>query len=456
MAGNHRAAASAHMAAEYGASELMSYDQTLLSASKSAFEAFLESEGYDEYASNPVGDSSYFRVGAAGASNISFSAWVEGATISGEVVDEDVISLRVIDFMAVLEGLGDLSPINYASPLACYDGATSAASEVEGDEEEVDGFRYPAISAASPADAKDIVDSILGNDPNAGEKFVFVPSDPNANVDFDSNGVPSVDGIFHAVEAVVYDDDNKPYYTGNYAACDDSNNRMCNYKGGIATWQGANILGEPAAFHNFMRQIFEDSGAASGDDTYVTDTTNQTFSGFNMVTYLESDEDKNSNIIDGEYLPARTVELDGDGNEIIVPPERDFFPKGNSFSGSGFLVINGDVEFKGNPDFEGVVVVLGDYILDGGGGDDFKGAIISAPYSCDASGENCDFEPICIDVSGGGNNDYIHVAQAIHDAFEILAGVSGDAFDLWVTGNTGEDTYSYELVGWRERVRDLN
>ncbi|MFP3670723.1 hypothetical protein SB717_37190, partial [Priestia sp. SIMBA_032] len=39
------------------------------------------------------------------------------------------------------------------------------------------------------------------------------------------------------------------------------------------------------------------------------------------------------------------------------------------------------VEFKGNPEFDGLIIVLGDYTIDGSGTDPFTGAIISSPYS---------------------------------------------------------------------------
>ncbi len=154
---------------------------------------------------------------------------------------------------------------------------------------------------------------------------------------------------------------------------------------------------------------------------------------------------------DGDYFPERQQTTDADGNEVTEYPERDVFEGPGQFSGEGVLVIDGDVEFNGDPGFEGMIIVLGSYTVKGGGGSDFTGAIVSAPYSC-LQGENpsCGFDPNSVDLSGGGGNDYIYSQSVLDDAWQELAAVSPEAAEIWFIGNNPEGTHVYIASGWSE------
>jgi hypothetical protein len=352
------------------------------------------------------------------------------------------LASRQIRFLSRLSGLGagNLSPLNISSNLDDYDGISSQA-ELEGEEEEVDGTRNPAISAASRENAREIVMDIINAKTipaEVNDKYTFVPNDPDNGTSYD----PDVDGVYYASPTVV---DGK--YTGNYSNCNSGQNRMCNYKGGVSTIPKDNILSDANLFHEFVAAMFSDAYAGNSSESL-----DGSMSGFNIVSKGDHFGEG------GEYHPERyyqdEVMPDGSscGSDVCVPGRELFSGNGNS-AGEGVLVIDGNVEFNGDPEFEGIIIVLGDYTVKGGGGGDMQGAIIAAPYSCHASGV-CEFDDVSVDLRGGGNNDYRHVKSALDAAWTILGETAPNAARMWLEGNNPDGDYTYMAYEWREVVSD--
>ncbi|AMD02392.1 hypothetical protein [Halomonas chromatireducens] len=173
-------------------------------------------------------------------------------------------------------------------------------------------------------------------------------------------------------------------------------------------------------------------------------------SGFNIISegdHFDSDgEYRPFGYLDGEEMPdGTTCSTDIDKQ---CQPSRGKFSAGGSSAGDGVLIIDGNVEFNGNPEFQGLIIVLGDYTVKGGGGGDLEGSIIAAPYSCRDG--NCVFNEVNIDLTGGGGNDYLHVLEYLDAAWELLGSVSPEAARLWLEGNNPGGNFTYMARGWRE------
>lgn len=403
MAGNQRSSSLALMAAEYGASEFWheaqgasivpsgpdagddadSYMQKILVALKdwADSQAFSTScVGMDSTISNAC-----YRVSVAAPSGDIVSILVDGIVYSGSAdADSDGTPDEVIARRRVAMGWGallgeSLSPFNMTGNVATYDGINSQA-EVSG--EEVDGYVNPAISVNGKDEAEKIVQDIIGNK-SINDFAVFVPEPGQGCTGHDDCG-PDTTGVYHAKDVVTGD---PPEYEGNYDNCTTANNDLCNYKGGIASELGTPILYQPEVFHEFVSQLVTQDGG--GDASKVTTWTNNIVQDFGAGVHFVTNKVSESAPYDGSQVYEDPVydsdnlrDEDGELPEEDQRLIRDMFEVGNgSFSGSGVLVVDGDVEFKGNPEFDGLIIVLGDYTIDGSGTEEFTGAIISSPYS---------------------------------------------------------------------------
>ncbi|WP_355661986.1 PilX N-terminal domain-containing pilus assembly protein [Halomonas salifodinae] len=441
MAGNHRAAANALMAAEYGASGMWS-DISGTYSGEADFEDSMSMAGWAEVSGS---DASYYTVSCCNKVGLNYVVEISGGVFSGSPSDGGVlISERILQILARRDGMGfgRLSPFNSASEFEDFGGVRSQA-EYEGEEatEEYDGT--PAISASSREDAFDIVRDILKLGEDAQEqtghgKYTFVPSDPND---------PDGDGIFYAAPTVNSDG----VYTGDYSSCNSGPNRLCNYKGGISTQPAEAILGYSGdAFHVFMQTLFSDAYSSNG--------TGSLQSGVSDVTIVSNGSHFDES---GSYQPVREWVCDevDESDCSYVYPERDPFSSGQGgFSGEGFLVIDGDVVFNGDPGFKGIIIVLGDYEISGGGGSDFEGAIVAAPYSCEETPPSgvppCRFDPVRVDISGGGGNDYRHSLSALDSAWEALVDASPAAAEAWFQGNNPSGNWAVIASSWVEKVNN--
>lgn len=118
----------------------------------------------------------------------------------------------------------------------------------------------------------------------------------------------------------------------------------------------------------------------------------------------------------------------------------------NNISGAGVLVVKGNYDAGGNPEFDGLIIVLGNYSQKGGGGRDLNGALLVAPYNA----SNLTFASANIEFSGGGSNDFNYDEAALRTAFNLLNDgeqASWGSCNAPPASGNGELTWS--LSGWR-------
>ncbi|SEL77569.1 PilX N-terminal domain-containing pilus assembly protein [Halomonas daqiaonensis] len=389
MAGNHRSSSLAMMAAEYGASDFWhqvkgasvvpsgpdaddtvdSYTGKILTALKDWADSQPFSTNCVEMDDTKISNACY-RVSVDPPSGGVISILVDGIVYSGS--EDDVIARRRVS-MGWGALLGEsLSAFNLTGNVSSYDGINSQA-EVSG--EEVDGYVNPAISVNSKGEAEKIVQDIIGNK-DINDFAVFVPEPGQDCTSHDSCGSGAL-GVYHAKDVVTGD---PPEYEGNYNNCTTANNDLCNYKGGISSELGTPILSQPERFHEFVYELVTQDGGASNNETEWTNNIVQDFdAGVHFVTNKDAvARTYEDPVYDPDNLRLEDADLALQDQRL----SRDLFEVGQgSFSGSGVLVVDGDVQFKGNPEFDGLIIVLGDYVIDGSGTEEFTGSIISAPYS---------------------------------------------------------------------------
>lgn len=172
-----------------------------------------------------------------------------------------------------------------------------------------------------------------------------------------------------------------------------------------------------------------------------------------FISALKSQSDSEGNTFDGDVSGGKNnnTRFGSPGS-----PQVSFVNGGissNNISGSGVLVVNGSFESNGNPSFDGLIIVLGDYVPgSGGGGDDINGSLVVAPYVSkeDPSEKNiecndgCKFSEARIEFgTGGGGFDLTHDSVELSKAFSLL---SDEAKTLWDPeagdggGNSGKPT----------------
>lgn len=130
------------------------------------------------------------------------------------------------------------------------------------------------------------------------------------------------------------------------------------------------------------------------------------------------------------------------------------FDKENYSGKTGMLIIDGHAKFKGDPKFTGVIIVLGDFKISGGGKDNFLGSVIASPYFFDPMADDGKGEFRCqkvnFDANGGGNHDYIYDQVAVDNALELLP---EKAWEAWIVGNNADPHY-YVLEDWHEVIEN--
>ena len=94
--------------------------------------------------------------------------------------------------------------------------------------------------------------------------------------------------------------------------------------------------------------------------------------------------------------------------------------------GAGLLIVTGNLEMKGNPSFDGLILVLGEGTVnrDGGGNGNIYGAITVAKFDQNGTGG---FEAPTFTTNGGGNSkiqyDSIAVRRALNISGPLIMGV---------------------------------
>ena len=91
--------------------------------------------------------------------------------------------------------------------------------------------------------------------------------------------------------------------------------------------------------------------------------------------------------------------------------------------GAGFLVVTGTLTMRGNTDFKGVILVLGEGVLirDGGGNGDIFGGITIAAFGRSSG----DFTSPTFHTNGGGNSNVQYDSSALRTGIGSGQNVSG-------------------------------
>ncbi|MDY7117385.1 PilX N-terminal domain-containing pilus assembly protein [Halomonas sp. SSL-5] len=164
------------------------------------------------------------------------------------------------------------------------------------------------------------------------------------------------------------------------------------------------------------------------------------------------------------------VVMDGDGNPIFVTPTYPDIPAGiddgvarssynfsNGFGPAGngqdpaVLLIDGDAHWGTNSSFNGIIIILGDSDMSGGGNGDvngFNGSVFSVPYFFDhdeAGAGVFECQKSIYDASGGGNFQVRFDRADLEGAFNLLP---PDAQIAWVVGSS----ISATPEGWKEKL----
>ncbi|HEU4766049.1 MAG TPA: hypothetical protein VFS77_01705 [Pyrinomonadaceae bacterium] len=111
-------------------------------------------------------------------------------------------------------------------------------------------------------------------------------------------------------------------------------------------------------------------------------------------------------------------------NDSINSPQFTFVDGNASLTaGSGFLVVTGTLTMRGNTDFRGVILVLGEGVLerDGGGNGDILGGITIARFGRTSG----NFLAPTFTTNGGGNSNIQYDSQWIANALGSATNVSG-------------------------------
>ena len=128
-----------------------------------------------------------------------------------------------------------------------------------------------------------------------------------------------------------------------------------------------------------------------------------------------------------------------------------------SSKGAGVMVVDGNLDWAGTPDFHGIILVLGgSFTISGGGGGDTLGSIIVVNLDADQD----DFGPVTIDVGGGGNHTIGFDCDLVDGLWNGMLGglssewgancASGDPSDPDLLGPPEPSLVSWrESLGWR-------
>ncbi|GEN26731.1 hypothetical protein HVA01_03770 [Halovibrio variabilis] len=156
----------------------------------------------------------------------------------------------------------------------------------------------------------------------------------------------------------------------------------------------------------------------------------------NFIELLRNKADDTFNGVSGNNAVFGSI---GDEKITFVNGDVD----ANNVSGAGVLVVNGNYNGGGNPAFNGLMIVLGNFTQKGGGGSDFNGGLLIAPYSRN----EMEFSPANIEFSGGGSNDFNYNEQVLRTAFNLL---NEDEKESWGScGVPSDGLITWSLIDWQ-------
>jgi hypothetical protein len=154
----------------------------------------------------------------------------------------------------------------------------------------------------------------------------------------------------------------------------------------------------------------------------------------------------------------RYYDVGGVGSDALLKVDGEYvgvnrlgFSDNNNFSEKyGVLVIDGNAEFSGRPNFSGLIIVLGDFAVGGGGNERFRGAVVTPPYFYDHENHGFRCQASEVDTSGGGNHKIVYDKQALDNAFRLLSPAAQLA---WLMGND-PDSHRFRPEAWIERMEN--
>ncbi len=429
MSGNHRAFSLALMAADTGASAWLANPSDPDPTTTPTCSTWPN----DPVWSDPIatGDADPGGLTAASVGYEVVMCHMTGAAYRvksrGEVYSNgEVVSYRDVVLEAFLLGPGFLnfSPINVASPFCSDDCVRAANSNLEVEGEFSEGDLRPAISAGSKENARLILDDILSTNSDKENAYFITEGCEDLSNDCNNNGV---------VEEELGED--MVRYECNREST--GKNKLCNYNGGVTSELGSAILEDPNLFAQFME--YAASKHSRDEEKAGEALLGSTTAGVTYVSDMSGADGMENQVV---FVSADTLPESGG---------RHSFDGGGNFSGSGVLIIDGNVEFNGVPAFDGIIFALGDYVVSGSGGGTFNGAVVSYGYGCgsnDPSG--CGKEEVRVSIGGGGSGSYLYDAEALADAFDLL---SPEAQELMNTvDGTGTGDPVFVAQKWGEQI----
>jgi hypothetical protein len=252
---------------------------------------------------------------------------------------------------------------------------------------------------------------------------------------------------FPTSNAFRVDGDGGPAITaGCQSAADDirdaiRDNRIGNYIGGIASASPGSPWDSVSDTEQFRLNLLAAAQLAQGAGTCQTGCYLAPVTGNTVVD--------NGNTSYGSVADPQITYVAGNA---------DF---GGNITGAGILVVNGDLIWNGTPKFEGLIIVLGgDYIVDGGGtGGNHAGSVVIL-NALGAVGE--EFGEATFDNTGGGTAEYNFDCTALWAAWDLL-NPSGQ--DMWSPECDTGPANPYQagpeelvIASWRENVgwRDID
>jgi hypothetical protein len=137
-------------------------------------------------------------------------------------------------------------------------------------------------------------------------------------------------------------------------------------------------------------------------------------------------------VINGNATQANMPAAMSVNNPMTIVVNGDFSMTGN-YTGYGLLVVTGDFSYSGNTGWKGIVLVIGDgtttYNGQGGGNNEFDGAIYVATIWDANHNLLAAFGPASYDISGGGGNGIYYNS-------------------CWV--NSAQQPSTYTILGFKE------
>jgi hypothetical protein len=212
-------------------------------------------------------------------------------------------------------------------------------------------------------------------------------------------------------------------------------NRIGNYIGGISSASPGSPWDDVGETEQFRLNLLAAAQAAQGAGTCQTGCYLAPVTG---NTYVDNGNTDYGSVADPQIT--------------YIAGNVDF---GGNISGAGILVVNGDLIWNGTPDFKGLIIVLGgDYIVDGGGtGGNHAGSVVIL-NALGAVGDV--FGEATFDHTGGGTAEYNFSCTALWSAWDLL---DPTGQEMWAPECDAGPENPYQagpeelvIASWRENV----